>query len=75
MVQQVNTLLNHGFTQWKNDYSMLMKETGEPLVIILVYVDDIILARANFSVVTVMKSLLQSIFKVKELGNLEYFLD
>ena len=54
---------------------MLMKETGEPLVIILVYVDDIILARANFSMVTVMKSLLQSIFKVKELGNLEYFLD
>ena len=39
-----SALLSHGFRQPQNDYSLFTKGFGNSLVIILIYVDDIILA-------------------------------
>ena len=51
-------LLQHGFTQSKCDYSLFHKGFADSLVVLLVYVNDIILARPNFSILTTVKSTL-----------------
>ena len=43
------TFLSHGFHQSKHDYSLFTFGSGNSLVILLVYVDDIILSRPNFA--------------------------
>ena len=67
-------LVNFGFHQSKNDYSLFLKGSGDQFVIVLVYVDDIILAGPNVEVLNEFKLKLQSTFKLKDLGNLKYFL-
>ena len=44
------------------------------MVILLVYVDDIILARPSTVMLSQMQQLLQSLFKLKVFGDLKYFL-
>ena len=41
---------------------------------LLVYVDDIILAGSDLSILIDVKHTLQSLFKLKDLGSLKYFL-
>jgi len=40
-----SSLLNHGFLQSKNDYSLFPYGTDASLVVLLVYIDDIILSK------------------------------
>ena len=44
------------------------------MIIILVYVDDILIASNDVDVVNVFKQFLDSKFKLKDLGTLKYFL-
>ena len=67
-------LLYHGFTQSKNDYSLFYQGSGSTMVVLLVYVDDIILAGADLDAISHVKTLLYSLFKLKDLGSLKYFL-
>ena len=70
-------LLQHGFSQSKSDYSLFHKGKGVSLVVLLVYVaymDNIILASLTIFALIAIKSALQSLFKLKDLGSLKYFL-
>jgi len=69
-----NLLLTNGYTQATSDASLFIKSTTETFTVLLVYVDDIILAGNSFSEFTVIKSLLHQAFKIKDLGTLKYFL-
>ena len=69
-----SALINHGFTQSKSDYSLFLKGNGNSLVVFLVYVDDIILAIFYLNALNAVKTVLQSLFKLKDLGSLKYFL-
>ncbi|CAL1369473.1 unnamed protein product [Linum trigynum] len=67
-------LLQSGYTQSKADYSLFTKRQDGLFLAVLVYVDDIILAGDFLSEIESLKQKLDDAFKIKDLGNLKYFL-
>ncbi|XP_072074363.1 uncharacterized protein [Arachis hypogaea] len=59
-------LLGAGFTQSKSDYSLFHRGTGDSLVMVLVYVDDVIVASKLDVVVAQTQQTLQGLFKLKK---------
>ncbi|KAJ0470826.1 putative RNA-directed DNA polymerase [Helianthus annuus] len=70
----VHVLLKMGFYQSKCDHSMFIKSDETAFVVMLVYVDDIILTGNSKQEIDNVKNLLQSEFKIKDLGLLKFFL-
>ncbi|KAJ9555731.1 hypothetical protein OSB04_010345 [Centaurea solstitialis] len=69
-----NFLMNIGFIRSKADYSLFYKGSGSTYVAVLVYVDDIILAGPSQTLIDEVKIHLSNRFKLKDLGDLKYFL-
>ncbi|XP_022132680.1 uncharacterized protein LOC111005480 [Momordica charantia] len=67
-------LLHLRFQQSKSDYSLFTRGAGDTFVALLVYVDDIILTEASSLLLGQLKTHLDSVFKLKDLGSLRYFL-
>lgn len=57
-----------------NDYSLFFKKLGDLISIVAVYVDDIVLTGNSPEELSQLKVFLDSEFKIKNLGNLHYFL-
>ncbi len=51
-----------------------MKKTGHGIVVIVIYVDDLIITGDNDEDIFDLKKLLKQKFKMKDLGELRYFL-
>jgi hypothetical protein len=69
-----STLIKQGFIQSKSNYSLFTRTQGTTFIALLVYVDDILIASNNVTVVHTLKDSLHAEFKLKDLGNLKYFL-
>ena len=69
-----STIGDHGFVQFKSDYSVFTRIKGSSIIMILVYVDDILIASNNVDAMNSFKQFLDSKFKLKDLGTLKYFL-
>ena len=69
-----STLIDHGFTQSMSDYSVFTKLHKGSILILLIYVDDILIASNNIEAVNTFKIFLDAKFKLKDLGTLKYFL-
>ena len=52
------TIINHGFTQSKSNYSMFIRVHNDVIIFILVYVDDILIASNNLEAVSEFKQFL-----------------
>ncbi|KAM1377387.1 hypothetical protein ACFX1Q_038885 [Malus domestica] len=63
-----------GYQQSKADYSLFVRNHDGKFTALLVYVDDIILAGNNIQAIEDIKSFLTKQFKLKDLGQLKYFL-
>ncbi|XP_009621230.2 uncharacterized mitochondrial protein AtMg00810-like [Nicotiana tomentosiformis] len=63
-----------GFQQSHFDYSLFIRKAGSDLVVILVYVDDLLITGNNQSLLSQTRKDLQSQFKMKDLGELKFFL-
>ncbi|GAU50785.1 hypothetical protein TSUD_192210 [Trifolium subterraneum] len=67
-------LIIEGYTQAASDYSLFTLAKGDDFTALLVYVDDIILAGNSISEFDRIKAVLDAAFKIKNLGQLKYFL-
>ncbi|XP_042946076.1 uncharacterized mitochondrial protein AtMg00810-like [Carya illinoinensis] len=56
------------------DYSLFTKVTTSSFLALLVYVDDVIVASNDIQAVQDIKNVLHAEFKIKDLGELKYFL-
>jgi hypothetical protein len=67
-------LLKEGYSQSTSDYSLFTLNKNNTFTILLVYVDDIILAGDSTAEFDRIKAVLDVAFKIKNLGQLKYFL-
>ncbi|XP_075099266.1 uncharacterized protein LOC142176097 [Nicotiana tabacum] len=67
-------LLDMNFSQSHYDYSLFTKRIGVYLVVILLYVDDLLVTGSNLFLIQQVRKDLQEKFKMKDLGELKYFL-
>lgn len=67
-------IVNHGFVQSKSDYSIFIRIQGGSIIIILVFVNDILIASNDVDAMNSFKQFLDNRFKHKDLGTLKYFL-
>ncbi|XP_019245172.1 PREDICTED: uncharacterized protein LOC109225035 [Nicotiana attenuata] len=67
-------LLKFGFMQSQHDHSLFINETCKNTIVILVYVDDMLLTGPDLILLKEVKAKLQQDFKMKDLGELKYFL-
>ncbi|XP_071688695.1 uncharacterized mitochondrial protein AtMg00810-like [Rutidosis leptorrhynchoides] len=69
-----DALYEYGFVKSVNDYSLFVKFTSNACIYLLVYVDDIVITGSSLKDIQDCKTYLSTKFKIKDLGNLEYFL-
>lgn len=69
-----HTLKAAGFSQSRSDYSLFCRTHSGKFTVLLVYVDDIILAGNCIEEIAATKASLAKQFKLKDLGKLKYFL-
>jgi len=67
-------LISHNYAMSTNDHSLFLKHVDTSTTAILVYVDDIVLIGNDFEEITHIITLLDQHFKIKNLGDLTYFL-
>lgn len=63
-----------GLTHSLNGYSLFYKKSGDSVSLVAAYVDDILLTCNNIYELNDLKQFLDHEFKIKDLGNLSYFL-
>lgn len=68
------SLVSLGFISSPSDHSLFIKNIGSSFTTLLVYVDDVILAGNSLIEITNVKQYLDSTFKIKNHGQLKYFL-
>uniref|UniRef100_A0A2N9GDP6 CCHC-type domain-containing protein n=1 Tax=Fagus sylvatica TaxID=28930 RepID=A0A2N9GDP6_FAGSY len=69
-----STIIKQGFVQSHFNYSLFTRTQGIVFIALLVYVDDILIASNDMPSVNALKDYLHAEFKLKDLGNLKYFL-
>ncbi|KAK3030681.1 hypothetical protein RJ639_035885 [Escallonia herrerae] len=63
-----------GYQQSKADYSLFTKAKGASFTVILIYVDNILLTGNDLQEIERLKKFLLKRFRIKDLGDLKYFL-
>lgn len=69
-----SALLDLGLIKAHGDHSLFVKSRNDDFVVVLVYVDDIIIASTSEEATSELIAGLKSYFKLRELGPLKYFL-
>jgi len=68
------SLLSLRFLKTHGDHTLFLKDCGGEYVVVLVYVDDIVIASTNEAAAVQLSQDLQNLFKLRDLGDLKYFL-
>ncbi|KAL0366821.1 UNVERIFIED_CONTAM: Retrovirus-related Pol polyprotein from transposon RE1 [Sesamum radiatum] len=73
-LELTNKLLEFGFVQSSHEHCLFIKRSGPEFTALLVYVDDILLTGSSDTVLTSVKTYLDQLFTIKDLGPAKYFL-
>ena len=68
------TLNGRGFRKSELDHTLFTLNTPSGIVVLLVYVDDIIITGSDKEEIQATKDFLKSVFEIKDLGEMKYFL-
>ncbi|CAM8994357.1 unnamed protein product [Rhodiola kirilowii] len=69
-----DALIEFGFVQSLNDYSLFTLTTNGEFLILLVYVDDVVITGTSSDLIGRVKQFIHDKFQIKDLGHLKYFL-
>ncbi|XP_040374694.1 uncharacterized protein LOC112199378 [Rosa chinensis] len=69
-----NAIQKAGYRQSKADYSLFTRVVGNSFTAVLIYVDDIVITGNDPKAIELLKAFLHKEFRIKDLGNLKYFL-
>ncbi|CAL1390068.1 unnamed protein product [Linum trigynum] len=69
-----STIRSMGYSQSLNDPSLFIRSTPHGLVLLLLYVDDMIISSTDSAGIQKPKDGLSSAFRIKDLGELSFFL-
>ncbi|CAM8996453.1 unnamed protein product [Rhodiola kirilowii] len=64
----------YGMQKSKSDHSVFYTQSGNGIILLVVYVDDIVITGNNSEGIDSLKGFLQTQFNTKDLGRLRYFL-
>ena len=67
-------LISHGYTQSAFQHSLFLKFSTNTIIALLLYVDDVVLAGNDIHEISRIITLLDNTFKIKNLGDLKFFL-
>ena len=67
-------LIENGFTQNEADHCVYARQRGSDKVILVIWVDDLIIAASDEDALNDVKVMLSERFKMKDLGQLKHFL-
>ncbi|XP_020990165.1 uncharacterized mitochondrial protein AtMg00810-like [Arachis duranensis] len=73
-IKLTQTLVDAGYKQFFDDHSLFIKKQSQSFTAILVYVDDLVLTGNDIGEINSIKQDLDDKFKIKDLGDLKYFL-
>jgi len=68
------TLISLGYQQSKYDYSLFINKSSTDITLVAVYVDNIMITGSNTSEISHLKQHLDTLFGIKDLGQLHHFL-
>jgi hypothetical protein len=68
------TLKTRGFKRSEADHSLFTSQSSDGIIVILIYVDDLIITGNDKRGIDSTKTYLKSVFDIKDLGELKYFL-
>ncbi|WZZ15660.1 hypothetical protein YC2023_108749 [Brassica napus] len=73
--RKLSTTLNgRGFRKSELDHTLFTLVTSSGIIVILVYVDDLIITGSDKAGIKATKEFLKSVFDIKDLGEMKYFL-
>lgn len=67
-------LLENGYEQNPSEHCLYTKQVGGKMIILLIWVDDILIAASNDMLLNQVKDMLKTKFAMKDLGPLSHFL-
>ncbi|XP_010430794.1 PREDICTED: uncharacterized protein LOC104715037 [Camelina sativa] len=69
-----STLKSFGFETCHGEHTLFVKETSDQFLVVVVYVDDILIASTNADAACALRDQLGSVFQLRDLGTPKFFL-